>query len=229
MLRFKPNFAAGPSVAGLKRPLSVGILVLAFGLGGCQFAAIVATGVHESGSKQVPAKYKGLKDKSFGVIVAADRAIQSDHPGVVAVITAEVTRRVAKDAGASGVIPPEDVLRFQGSRPGWVAMTARDVAKELGVERLIYIDLNEYSLTDPGNPYVWNGVASGIVGVVETDSPYIEEFVFRESVQVKFPDKENTGALDMPGDTVELEILRRFVNRCSWMFFDHEEPNIIEY
>ena len=76
---------------------------------------------------------------------------------------------------------------------------------------------------------MWNGVASGIVGVVESDSPYVDEFVFRESIQVKFPDKENTGALDMPGDTVQLELLRRLVNRCSWLFFDHEEPNIIEY
>jgi hypothetical protein len=67
------------------------------------------------------------------------------------------------------------------------------------------------------------------VGVVEAESTLLEDFAFRENIQVKFPDKDNTGAMEIPGDTVQLELLRRFVNRCSWLFFDHEEPNVIEY
>jgi len=108
-------------------------------------------------------------------------------------------------------------------------MTSREIAKELGVDRLVYIDLDEYRLTDPGNRWVWNGLASGIVGVVEAESDQVEDFAFRESVQVKFPDKENTGAEQIPMQTVQLALLKRFVDRCSWMFFDHVEANRIEY
>lgn len=212
--------------------LASGMLVLP----GCDALGWVAKGIHDSGSTQVAAKYHGLEGKTFAVIVDADRAIQADYPGTVTIITTEITRRVAggqdghgAGVGAAGVVPAEDVLRFQGRRPGWVAMNPRDLAKELGVDRLIFIDISEYRLTDPGNSYVWNGIAAATVGVVETESKLFDDFVFRDRVQVKFPDKENTGAMEIPGDTVQLELLRRFVNRCTWLFFDHEEPNTIEY
>lgn len=217
--------------------IAAGALVLSSGLlVGCEAIGWVAKGIHDSGSTQVPAKYRGLQGKTFAVIVDADRAVQSDYPGTVTIITTELTRRIAggqdghgAGVGAAGVIPAEDVLRFQGRRPGWVAMNPRDLAKELGVDRLIFIDISEYRLTDPGNSYVWNGIAAATVGVVEADSKLFDDYAFRERVQVKFPDKENTGAMEIPGDTVQLELLRRFVNRCTWLFFDHEEPNTIEY
>jgi hypothetical protein len=208
---------------------AVSLLVTA--LGGCALGQLVggmAESARRAGSTEVKAKYRGLENKTFAVVVAADRSIQADFPDVVAVLTAEVTRRVSEHTGA-GVVPPEDVLRFQGRRPGWVAMSPRELAGALGVERLIYIDLHEYALTDPGNRYVWKGVASGIVGVVEPDNTYGDDFAFRESVQVKFPDRENTGPMEIPESTVQQALLLRFINRCSWLFFDHEESNVIEY
>jgi hypothetical protein len=68
-----------------------------------------------------------------------------------------------------------------------------------------------------------------MVGVVESESTLLDDFVFRENILVKYPDKENTVALEIPSDTVQVELLRRFVSRCSWLFFDHEESNIIEF
>lgn len=204
----------------------------ALGLGGCAIGQLVggmAASAERSGSREVAAKYKGLNGKTFAVIVAADRAIQADHPDVVATITAEVTRRISDAKGPTGVVPPADVVQFQGRRPGWIAMSPRDVANQLGVERLVYIDLNEYALTDPGNPHVWNGVASGIVGVVEAENTVGEDFAFREHIQVKFPDRENTGPMEIPESTVRQALMLRFVQRCSWLFFDHEERNALEY
>lgn len=203
--------------------------------GGCSSIGALVGGMadsaHRAGSTTKPAEYKGLEGKTFAVIVAADRAIQADYPDVVTIVTSEVTRRVAAPgaAKASGVVPVDDVLRFQGRRPGWVAMTPREVAAALGVERLIYVDLDEYRHTEPGNRYVWDGVASGIVGVVEADSTCADDFAFRETIRVKYPDKENTGSMEIPEEVVRLELLRRLVNRISWLFFEHEEKNTIEY
>lgn len=222
------RFRLSPRKAGAFAALAVAVAALP----GCQIGQLIggmADSAHRAGSKEVKAKYKGLEGKNFAVIVAADRAIQADFPDVVAVITAEVTRRVAEKAGAVGVVPAEDVLRFQGRRPGWIAMSPVDVAAALGVERLIYIDLSDYTLTDPGNRYVWKGVAAGLVGVVEAEKTAGDDFRFRQSVQVRFPDKENTGEMEMPESTVQQALQLRFVNRCSWIFFDHEESNVIEY
>lgn len=206
----------------------LGVAMLLQGCGIGQLVGGMAESARRSGSTEVKAKYRGLEGKNFAVIVAADRAIQADFPDVVGLLTAEITRRVGEHTGA-GVVPPEDVLRFQGRRPGWVAMSPREVAEALGVDRLVYIDLHEYALTDPGNRYVWKGVASGIVAVVEAEEKFGDDFAFREHIQVTFPDRENTGPMEIPESTVRQALLLRMVNRCSWLFFDHEESNVIEY
>lgn len=211
------------------------VLFLAFAvlpLGGCAVGALIggmASSAERSGSKDVKARYTKLEGKSFAVIVAADRSIQGDQPNIVPMITREVTRRIIDNCGAGGVVPAEDVLRFQYQRPGWVAMSPLELAKEFEVDRLIFIDLQDYSLSDPGNPYIWNGSASGTLNVLESDSKTPADFAFRETIRVKYPDSEGLSPLQLPKATVELELARRFVARASWMFFDHEEPNIIKY
>lgn len=208
------------------------VLMLAFAAaGGCQAVGFFADAAYRAGDHEVKAKYTGLEGKTFAVVVAADRAIQADFPNAVPLITREVSRRIAEGAPIkpAGVASPDDILRFQYQRPGWVAMTLSDLTQALGVERLVFIDLQEFALTEPGNPYLWAGQASAIVGVVEADSGLGSDFAFREFITVKFPDKDSVSPQEMPGETVELELMRRFVNRAAWLFFDHREKNIIEY
>lgn len=199
---------------------------------GCGIGALVggmASSAERQGSKTVKAKYSGLEGKSFAVIVAADRGIQADHTEIVSLVTREVTRRLVEHCGASGVVPAEEVLKFQYQRPGWVAMPVSALAKELEVQRLVYIDLRDYALTEPGNPYLWAGSAVAAVNVLEADGALGNDFAFRELVRVKFPDQEGLSEAQIPRQTLELELSRRLINRASWIFFDHEEPNVIKY
>lgn len=209
-------------------------VALPAGLGGCVVGQLVggmAASAQRSGSKTVKAKYTGLKGKTFAVIVAADRSIQADHPAIVEVVTNEITRRLVEHAGASGVVPAADVLRYQFQNPGWVARSPTELQADFGVDRLILVDLQEYTLTDPGNAYIWAGVAGGLVQVLEagTEQGTAGEFAFKESIRVRFPDEQGTTASSVPASTVQLELTRRFVRRASWLFYDHEEPNIITY
>lgn len=199
---------------------------------GCQLVGFVGSSVYRAGSTQVKAKYTGLTDRNFAVIVAADRAIQADFPDVVGIVTSEITRRVAdpkNNPGANGIVAPEDVLRFQYQFPGWIALSPAELVAKLGVDRLIYVDMQEFRLTDPGNPYLWNGRASASISVIEAENDLGAVAPFREFVTVRFPDNDSTSPNEIPSSTVQLVLLKRFVDRASWLFFDHEESNIIEY
>lgn len=201
-------------------------------LAGCTLGALIggmAANAERSGSKTVKAKYTGLTDKSFAVVIAADRSILGEVPDLVSILTREISRRIADNAGASGMVPADDVLRFQFQRPAWVAMSPTQLAKELEVDRLIFIDLQDFALTDPGNPYIWAGSASGVLNVLEVEKTVNGEFGYREPISVAFPDNEGLGPDQIPRQTVTLELMRRFVNRASWIFYEHEEPNAIKY
>jgi hypothetical protein len=215
------------------RWLALGLLAsVPAGLGGC-FAGELAGGMIESyrrsSTKTVPAEYTGLSGKSYAVVVSADRMIQADHPEVVARLTVDIAERLKDRVGATGYVPGQSVLAWQFNQPRWVTMTHEQVAKSLGVERLIVVELTEYRLNDPGNEYVWQGVAAGTVAVVEVDGDYPEEFAFQKALRLRFPDKDGFGPADLPRAAVNTELTRRFVDRATWLFFDHEEKYYPDY
>lgn len=214
--------------------LLIGALLLTLmALGGCGTVGALVGGMAESanrqGSSSIEARYTGLEGKSFAVVVAADRAIQADYPDVVARICVLTSARLSKEAKAGGFVPGERVLEWQFNNPRWTTMPMSELASKLGVQRLVYVDLIEYRLHDPGNAYLWAGVASANVGVIEADSTVPEDFAFQTQIQVQFPTDEGFGPSDIPFEAVNSELSRRVIDRASWLFYPHEEPNTIEY
>ncbi|MBX3357666.1 MAG: hypothetical protein KF745_04480 [Phycisphaeraceae bacterium] len=200
-------------------------------LQGCNIIAPfggLARNFEKTAVKEIDAKYSGLQDKTFAVVVSADRMIQADFPSIVGDITLTVSRRLAdpeNDVGASGYVPGVRVLEFQYNNPRWVAMTMPKLAEELGVERLVFIDLSEFRLNDPGNQYLWAALAAGSVHVYEVDGPTPSIAAFSERISVKYPDKEGLGPAQIPGSQIEMALAKRFVDRIGWLFYKHEERN----
>lgn len=216
----------------LRRTFALGVLASLAGLPGC-FVGEIAGGMIEShrrtSTKTVEPEYRGLSGKSFAVVVSADRLIQSDHPEVVARMTVELAERLKDPAGATGYVPGQTVLAWQYSNPRWVTMSHAEIAKALGVQRLVVLEVIEYRLNDPGNQYVWQGVAAGTLGVVEADTDFSDEFAFTKSLRVKFPDKDGFGPSELPRAAVNTELTRRLMDRASWLFYEHEEKYYPDY
>jgi hypothetical protein len=236
---------------GIRRSIPFSALfVIVAAAGGCSLGQLIggmAQSAQRAGSHEVPAQYTGMKDKDFAVVVTADRVIQADFPDVVARVCVEVTNRLAngrkrkvtptsdetQESGLKGIargrVPGETVLEYQYNHPRSAVMTPVQLAKELGVQRLIYIEIDGYRLSDPGNPYVWSGEASGQVSVFEADGPSPDESVFQKHISVKFPDKDGYGPAEIPMNGVNTVLVNRFIDRSAWLFYDHEEANIIKY
>ncbi|NUQ67871.1 MAG: hypothetical protein HUU18_06275 [Phycisphaerales bacterium] len=205
-------------------------------LSGCYAGALIES-YKRSSTKTVSAEYTRLEGKSFAVVVAADRAIQADHPLLTDHITSRVTERLSAGTNvpvAGGFVPAPMVLKYMYNTPGWSTASRVELAKALGgegqtVERIIYIDLYEYRLADPGNKYEWDGVAAGTVSVYEIDSTLPEEPAFERTIQVRFPGKKGIGPEQMDRVSVTSALALRFVDRASWLFYSHEEPYYPEY
>jgi hypothetical protein len=194
--------------------------------GGCFIPALIggmAESYAEVANHTVEAEYKGLEGKSFVVVVTADRSIESTFPALVPAVTEKIFEHLYKESGASGCIPPVQSLAFLYNNPRWLARPRAELAKELGVERLVNVEIQEFRVNDPGNQYLWDGVALGTVGVLESDTTAPDLYSFEKQVMVKFPDKSGMGPTDISGQVVQSELLVRFVNRASWPFYEHEE------
>lgn len=210
----------------------VGGLLLAVAgalLPGCSAIGALAGSYDRTGSHDVEPEYTGLEGKSFAVVVRAGQLIQADFPEVVVKLSLDVSERLAAQSGASGYVPAPRVIDYLYNHPRWVAMPLDELAKQLGVQRIVFIEINEYRLQDPGNAYLWQGVCGAMVGVVEADGYAPEEFAFRKQLRITFPDKSGFGPNDLPRSGVNTELVRRTVDRASWLFYKHEEANYPDY
>ncbi len=212
--------------------VSVCVGASALAIPGCQIVGFVAAGVQEAKEnrlRKIEPQYKGLEGKSFAVVVAADRLVKAENPGVVEELTARITQRLEEHSGASGRVPANKLLAYLYANPHWVAMPRGELARELGVDRLVFIDVAEFRLNESGNQYLWDGVASATIGVIETGSALPDEYVFERTVRVQYPDKPGYGQADMPAEAVSAVLIKRFVDRASWLFYTHEEKGKMDY
>ncbi len=199
---------------------------------GCQLFGLVgamAESAHRQGTTTYPADYTGLEGHSYAVVISADRMIEADHPGITTRLTQIIDRDLHANAGATAHIPPGRLISYLYANPGWQALPRGELGEQLGVDRLIIVELIEYRLHEPGNRYTWNGVASGIVEVYEIDSSLPDDPIYEHSIAVRFPDKEGMLEEELPRNVVTSELSRRFGQRVAWLFFEHEEKNDLTY
>lgn len=200
---------------------------LMLGAGGCQLVGFLAGSYEANTPHTVEPLYTGLANKSFAVVVSADRGIQGDFPGLVDYLSTNITTRLSNSENkprAGGFVPAADVLKFTYDNPGWPARTRESLAKSLGgVQRLVIVELTEYRLHDPGNAYTWDGLASAQVSVFELDSDRPESPEFQKSASVTYPDDQGYGPEQLPQAGVNTALAQRLVDRVSWMFYEHDE------
>lgn len=212
--------------------LGASALLATAAMSGCWVPTLIG-GMMESykatSTREIPLEYDGLQGHSFAVMVAADRRIQSLDTALVAKLTAAITGRLIENAGATGVVPPTTILELQYSTPGWAAIDYQEICETLGVDRLIIVDLYEYQLNEPGNAYLWDGKATAQVGVIEANSSLGDDYVYSKTISVGYPDGTGYGPTDMPLAQVAQRLQQRFIDRVTWLFFDHEEMYYMDY
>jgi len=201
-------------------------------LQGCTIVGFGAMAIEEyrkSGDHIEKAQYTGLVDKNFAVIVSADRMIQANYPEIVPQMTTSMSQRLAENVDAQGFVPGMAMLSYQYNHPSWSSKSYGDVAKELGVERLIVVDIQEFRLNDPGNRHIWDGAAAATIAVIEADGPYPDDVTHEHFVHVTFPDSGGYGPDDLTRTEMISVLKSRFINRAAWPFYDAEIPNDLNY
>ena len=65
--------------------------------------------------------------------------------------------------------------------------------------------------------------------MIETDGFDPDEFAYEQDITMRFPDGSGFGPGDMDRSLVSSVLVSRFVDRATWLFYEHEEPYYPEY
>jgi len=200
-------------------PLLILLPIVMLMIGGCEFSSFVTP---RQQTFDVKAQYRGLEDQSVAVLVAADEYTLFRFPKAPQYTAKAVSGAIQGTVPGARLVDPKRITRFQKENPWWATMQYSHIAEQLGADRLIIIDLAEYRTREPGNAYIWRGVMSGNVAVVEADSPDPDEIVFTADIAVQFPEEGAVGVLDESDETMQLGMLKLFSRDVSRLFHDHQ-------
>ena len=209
------------------RPLAVAAsVVLCVILGGCELfgvAGVIGQNIEREKKIEVLAEYDGLRDETVAVVIITDMVVMYEHPSVVPNLAVNLSRRIQQNVQGVKVLDPRVVLDWTHHTAGWQTMPYGEICDELGVDRLVWVDLFEFRLNPPGNRWQWQGAASATVGVVEPEGFDPDGFAETYDVSATFPDVQELGRESATESQIQLGLLTSFVQEVSWLFYDHIE------
>ena len=129
----------------------------------------------------VPAAYDGLAGQTAAVWVWVDPAADLDYPTLSLEVATAVQKRIetARDLGSrrqrkqvegtSFPYPPSSIVRYQKQDPALNALPIRELAPRIGVERVLYVEVADFTTNGGAVSGLLRGVAELNINLVETD------------------------------------------------------------
>jgi hypothetical protein len=145
-------------------------LILA-GSAGCQVLGVVGK---MATSGRVAPKYTGLAGQSIAVMVWADRRVKLEWDRVQADLASQIQTKLygnpAKELkDARWPWPAESVVRYQLDHPGIEALPITDVAPKIGVTRLIYVEIHQFSTRAAAAAQMYRGNMNASLKIIEIE------------------------------------------------------------
>ncbi len=194
--RSRPVVSASVPAKHSLPALSLPLFALLLAGGGCNIVGAVAA---KTIPQTEPPKYVGLQGQTAAVMVWADRAVRIDWERIqldtsAAIQGALQARAKSKNSEIAGVqfpLQPASVVRFQRDRPHLETAPVTEFAPDLGVSRLIYVELEQFSTRSDFSAQMFRGTAVATLKVIEIDPQTREARVAYEEngVRVGFPEK----------------------------------------
>ncbi len=201
--------------------------VFACTAGGCAVGGAIGAMAQEYEYQkriEVPAQYADLQNKSVAVVVQADLATLYQFPSLTADVCGVVSSLIAEHVPGVRVLSPQFVTVWQQRTPNAQAMPYGEIAAQLGVDRVILIDIYEYRLNPPGNRWQWEGVCASHVGIIERDGLDPDVFVDTFNVIAEFPNTPMLTRQEADEGQISMGLLVQYTRQVSWLFYDHLEP-----
>ena len=193
------------------------LILMLLALPGCLLAGWVAHGLTpEPGPEVIEPEYQGLIGKSVAVMVAVDE--RSTSPVAARRICEHVSARLAAEVRDIRVVQSRQIVKFMNENPDWIATPHGDLVREMKVDRIVHIDVAQYTTNEPGNKELWQGNLIARVGIIEADAKDPYKFVYVTDQQVLYPPDQPMGMLKANEETIQTGMLNAFTDRLAALF-----------
>ncbi len=194
----------------------LGMLLLA----GCQAMAVPWLMWGEPPTRLVPAEYPYLSGKRVCLVVWADMDTTFSYPHVQLEVSEHVARALQANQASLTITPNRSVVDYQRSEPDWDKQRPGRIGEHFGAERVVMIELTEYSTRDADSPHLYRGRIGANLAVYQVEHPDADAS-FRTAVETLYP-KDSVGEWGSTDDSIRRAAMEVFADDVAAKFFDRK-------
>jgi len=204
------------------------LLTLAWGAAGCAVGGFLASAVYPDEYKvKVDAQYTKLENQKVAVIVAVPDIMRSRYPSAQTLLCRSISKEIRENVPGVVVVDPDQLVAWQNRTPYWTALSYGELIDKINVDRVVLVDVGEYTMYEPGNQNVMQGVIVANINVIEEGQQINggsgQGLAFQHRIESRFPEGRPVGLLDMDEESMEFATVKKFAVETGWVFYNHTE------
>ncbi len=191
-------------------------LTVLVGIAGCRSLALF----WPEQTRTVAAEYPYLADKSVVILVRAPDEVLFEHPHVQWELADHV--RVALEGKIRGVsiVEPRKVFDMQRADQSWRTQDPARLGRQFQADRLMEIDLLQYTTRDPDSPFLLRAHILAAVRVYNTEYTDAQP-AYRTEVRTVYP-PDGPGRWGSDERSIRAAAMERFAQDLAGRFYDRK-------
>ena len=208
------------------------VAALALATGGCKFLAYALAPPR---TETIKAQCDELNNTSVAIMVFVPPEVMSDYPYAQDQLTRVLAARFRNDSAAGllknlRVLDPVAVRQFQERTINWNGMPRTEIAKELGVEYLLLVQIMEFSTREDADSFdLYRGRLTATAALYDAQRPESRASIWPVSGRhdsifaIVHPEAGPVGLVSGHNDSVVRDpMLLRFADLLSRKFYTHK-------
>ena len=174
-------------------------------------------------SKEVKAKYNKIGDARLAVVVWADRSTLDEYPAARRQVCRAVTHHMKKSLEDAEFVTPKEIRKLQAdSSRDWETMTPYEIARELGSDFVLRIDLLDFTTRASETRQLRKARVAATINLHDCRKDERLDAVYDDIIKTTFPPKSLHGVQDMTETDLLHEAVEHFAQATARKFYDHK-------
>jgi hypothetical protein len=194
------------------------LVALSVATGGCKLMAAPFLLWGAEPTKEVPAEYPYLEGKKVCLLVWADWETLTEYPSVQLEVAEHATEAIKPNVPGISFTPNRKIVELQRREINWDRGDPAVLGARFGADRVLMIELTQYTTREPESPHLYRGRISANLKVYHTE--YRDSApLFKTSVETAYP-PESVGEWGMDDDATRKATMEAFALEVAGKFYD---------
>jgi hypothetical protein len=200
------------------------LLLLLIAAGGCNILAGPAYLLFGEKERKVKAEYTGLTEKKIALVIAGRPAIEFEFPMADMDLALIAAHTIAQHVKKVAFVDQNQIDVFQRENLDWAALPMQDIGGKFQAQRVLYVDLLQFTLREENSVNLLRGNLSADIRVYDMESPNPNQPVYQTELTVIYPEVAPVPMSDSAQQATYLQTMGQFAQRLAYRFYDHKEP-----